>query len=75
MTPTRLADALTGTPGYDAPGLYWRDADGGVLTLVLGYDAADATARAPRGCCSASSARPASSSTWSPRPPASSRRR
>ncbi len=41
----RLADALTGA-GYRRSGLYWRDADGGVLTLVLGYDAADATARA-----------------------------
>ncbi len=37
--------ALTGA-GYQRTGLYWRDGDGRVLTLTLGYDAADATAQA-----------------------------
>lgn len=42
--PDGVADALTGA-GYRRTGLYWHDTDGRVLTLVLGYDAADATAQ------------------------------
>ncbi|WP_111767586.1 ABC transporter substrate-binding protein [Nakamurella deserti] len=42
--PDGVADALSGA-GYRRTGLYWHDPDGRVLTLVMGYDAADSTAQ------------------------------
>jgi ABC-type transport system substrate-binding protein len=41
----RVPALLTGA-GYRRTGLYWRDSADRVLTLVLGYDAADAAVRA-----------------------------
>lgn len=43
--PDGVVAALSGA-GYARTGLYWRDDIGRVLTLVLGYDAADPAARA-----------------------------
>lgn len=43
--PSTVVSALVGA-GYVRDGLYYRDRDGRVLTLVLGYDATDAAGRA-----------------------------